>query len=62
LDCDTLGCRCPDEAFRSISVDHLYAADGATPYTRPIVGNRLLIWVLEAESSTAASRSRAPTA
>ena len=51
---DTLGCRCPDEVFRSISIDHLYAADGATPYTRLIVGNRLLIYVLEAESTSVA--------
>ena len=54
---DTLGCRCPDEVLRSISIDHLYAADGATPYTRLIVGNRLLIYVLEAESGGVARRA-----
>jgi hypothetical protein len=51
---ETLGCQCPDEVFGSISLDHPGAADGAIPYTRLIVGNRLLIYILDAASSRVA--------
>lgn len=44
----TLGCQCPDEVFRSVSVDQPRAADGAIGYTRLLVGNRLLIYILDA--------------
>ena len=44
----TLGCQCPDEVFRSIAIDQLRTADGAIGYTRLLVGNRLLIYVLDA--------------
>ena len=45
-----LGCQCPDEVFRSVSIDKLRTADGATGYTRLLVGNRLLIYILDAAS------------
>lgn len=43
----TLGCQCPDEVFRSVSIDPLRTADGAIGYTRLLVGNRLLIYILD---------------
>ena len=43
----TLGCQCPDEVFRSIAIDQLRTADGAIGYTRLLVGNRLLIYILD---------------
>lgn len=58
----TLGCKCPDEVFRSISLDRLRAADGATPYRRLIVGNRLLIYILEAAASGVADGALADLA
>lgn len=50
----TLGCQCPDEVFRSVSVDQLRSADGALGYTRLLVGNRLLIYVLDAAAGSIA--------
>jgi hypothetical protein len=44
----TLGCQCPDEVFRSIAIDQLRTADGAIGYTRLLVGDRLLIYILDA--------------
>lgn len=44
----TLGCQCPDEVFRSVSIDPLRTANGAIGYTRLLVGNRLLIYILDA--------------
>jgi hypothetical protein len=44
----TLGCQCPDEVFRSVSVDPTRTEDGAIGYTRLLVGNRLLIYILDA--------------
>jgi hypothetical protein len=41
----TLGCRCPDEAFRSISIERIRAPGEAGPVTRLLVGNRLLVYV-----------------
>jgi hypothetical protein len=43
----TLGCQCPDEVFQSVSIDPLRTADGAIGYTRLLVGNRLLIYILD---------------
>jgi hypothetical protein len=43
----TLGCQCPDEVFRSVSVDPTRTEDGAIGYTRLRVGNRLLIFILD---------------
>lgn len=45
----TLGCKCPDEVFESIAVDHVPASAGALAHTRLVVGNRLLIYVLTVE-------------
>ncbi|HSW33953.1 MAG TPA: hypothetical protein VLH36_10105 [Steroidobacteraceae bacterium] len=50
----TLGCQCPDEVFRSVSIDKLRTADGAIGYTRLLVGNRLLIYILDAASVSVA--------
>jgi hypothetical protein len=44
----TLGCQCPDEVFQSISIDRVGAADDAASCTRLVVGNRLLIYILDA--------------
>jgi hypothetical protein len=46
----TLGCHCPDEVFQSISIDRVGTADDAASCTRLLVGNRLLIYVLDAAS------------
>jgi hypothetical protein len=43
----TLGCQCPDEVFRSVSIEPHRTADGAIGYTRLLVGNRLLIYILD---------------
>jgi len=40
----TLGCKCPDDVFQSIAIDR------ADSHTRLVVGNRLLIYVLEISS------------
>lgn len=44
----TLGCQCPDEVFQSISIDPVETADRAARYTRLLIGNRLLIYILDA--------------
>jgi hypothetical protein len=50
----TLGCKCPDEVFQSIAIDR---ADG---HTRIVIGNQLLIYLMEvaeeAEPARAVSR------
>lgn len=53
----TLGCQCPDEVFRSISLDHQRAPGCAWPFARLAVGDRLLIYVLEAQALTTAAVS-----
>jgi hypothetical protein len=50
----TLGCQCPDEVFQSVSIDQLRTADGAIGYTRLLVGNRLLIYILDAAAGNVA--------
>ena len=40
----TLGCKCPDVVFQSITIDR------ADSHTRLVVGNRLLIYVFESSS------------
>jgi hypothetical protein len=45
----TLGCKCPDEVFRSVAFDR---ADG---HIRLLIGNRLLIYVLETAPGRAAA-------
>ena len=49
----TLGCKCPAEVFQSIAIDR------ADSHTRLVVGNRLLIYVLEASSAKAAGKALA---
>lgn len=39
----TLGCACPDEVFRSVSVRRVPAAAGRPAFTEVLVGSRLLI-------------------
>jgi len=55
----TLGCQCPDEVFRSVSIDPLRTADGAIGYTRLLVGNRLLIYILDTTAVRIADRALA---
>lgn len=50
----TLGCQCPDEVFRSIEIEHLRTSDDTTSYARLVVGERLLIYVLDAASTMVA--------
>lgn len=49
----TLGCKCPDEVFQSVAIDRCPARDAAMPHTRLVIGNRLLIYVCEAQSGQA---------
>ena len=46
----TLGCQCPDEVFQSIVIGRGAHADHGEPFTRLLVGDRLLIYVLPASS------------
>ena len=45
----TLGCSCPDEVFNSLAIERVHGPDASVPYVRLLVGNRLLIYVLEAQ-------------
>lgn len=47
----TLGCKCPDEVFRDLSIDPNASGDVALRFTRLAVGGRLLIYVLGPQSS-----------
>lgn len=47
----TLGCKCPDEVFQSVTID---CADS---HARLVIGNRLLIYVLETATGRAAGRT-----
>jgi hypothetical protein len=42
----TLGCRCPDEVFQSISIDRLPALAARPPVLQLLVGSRLVIHVV----------------
>ncbi len=44
----TLGCRCPDEVFSSISIRQIQPIGRRLAHTELLVGSRLLIQVLEA--------------
>ena len=59
----TLGCKCADEVFQSIAIEHERAPDAAMPHTRLVIGDRLLIHVVEAQSvkATVASVSALAT-
>jgi len=43
----TLGCSCPDEVFRSITIDRAPMSGAANGCARLVIGDRLLIYVLE---------------
>jgi len=51
----TLGCKCPDEVFESIDIERIPGPRDATPHTRLVIGDRLLIHVFEAPSIKAAA-------
>jgi hypothetical protein len=59
---DTLGCQCPDDVFASISLDRELAPDGATPISRLLIGDRLLIYILQARSAGATADALAALA
>jgi hypothetical protein len=48
---NTLGCKCPDEVFQSISIDQ------CDDHMRLVIGNRLLIYVMEAAAGTAVRKA-----
>jgi hypothetical protein len=50
---DTLGCRCPDEIFADISITLQRNPDNDHRYTRLVLGNRLLVYVLGTQHSQA---------
>jgi hypothetical protein len=43
----TLGCQCPEEVFRSVTLDAGMSSDGSTPFRRLAIGARLLIYVFQ---------------
>ncbi len=49
----TLGCQCPEEIFSAITIKQGRNPDSDLTYTRLVIGNRLLIYVLEARHSSA---------
>jgi hypothetical protein len=49
----TLGCRCPEEVFSDITIAHERNTDSGVTYTRLVLGNRLLVYVLDAQHSSA---------
>jgi hypothetical protein len=51
----TLGCACPDEVFRSVSISRVPAAAGRPAFTDMLVGSRLLIRVVAMPVEPAAS-------
>ena len=63
----TLGCKCPDAVFKAITISRERSADTVPEYTRLLIGDRLLIYVLDtsraqrlsAAVSTLATRGRA---
>ena len=49
----TLGCQCPDDVFQSIVIEQQRTPDNSAPFTRLLVGNRLLIYLLRSSSTAA---------
>ena len=47
----TLGCKCPDEVFQSVAIDR------ADSHIRLVIGNRLLIYVLEIAPGRTAAKA-----
>jgi hypothetical protein len=53
----TLGCHCPDDVFQSIVIGRERTPDNSAPFTRLVIGERLLIYIHEtrpAKATTAA--------
>lgn len=50
----TLGCACPDEVFRSVSLGRVPAAAGRPAYAEVLVGSRLLIRIFALPAAPAA--------
>ena len=53
----TLGCKCPDEVFQQVAVEPDQHADARMPFTRLTIGDRLLIFVLEATADRGSGRA-----
>jgi len=51
----TLGCGCPDEVFRTVSVSRLPAVPGRAPVLQLLIGSRLLIHVAAAPAEPSAT-------
>ena len=49
----TLGCQCPDDVFQSIVIGPQRTPDNGAPFTRLLVGNRLLIYIHETRTAKA---------
>ena len=49
----TLGCQCPDDVFRSIVIGQERTPDDGAPFTRLLVGDRLLIYIHETQPAKA---------
>jgi hypothetical protein len=58
----TLGCRCPDEVFQSITIERASTSRDALPHTRLVIGGRLLIHVFEAPGTKATTAAVAALA
>ena len=49
----TLGCQCPDDVFQSIVIGEERTADHGEPFTRLLVGDRLLIYIVPTSATAA---------
>ena len=49
----TLGCQCPDEVFQSIVIGEERTADHGEPFTRLLIGDRLLIYIVPTSATAA---------
>jgi hypothetical protein len=47
----TLGCKCPDDVFQSVAID------GREDHTRLVIGDRLLIYVMDVAAETPAGKA-----
>ena len=56
----TLGCKCPDAVFKAITISREQDPDTNTPYVRLVIGDRLLIYILDTRHTK--KRSTAITA
>jgi hypothetical protein len=56
----TLGCQCPDDVFQSIVIGQERSSNNGAPFTRLLVGDRLLIYIHETQpaGATTATVSR----